>query len=113
MILVLAGFAFSAKAQNMCSRTGGVEATQIRNGGNCTEIIVRLENTNSYKVTVNMKVTVVDTDGNEAEREKTVVIPANKKDKDVTFRTKKVKGEDKCADTRQCYVSSLYVERCD
>lgn len=113
MILLVAGFVFSAKSQNMCTRTGGVEATQIIRGGSCAEIIVRLENTNSYKVTVNMKVIVVDTEGNEAEREKTVVIPANKKDKDVTFRTKKVKGEDKCADTRQCYVSSLYVEKCD
>lgn len=114
LVLIMAGLYFSANAQvNMCSITGGVEATNIKSGSNCDEIVVTLENTNSYKVTVDMSVTVVDNDGNEVVREKTVVLPANKKDKQVTFRTKKVKGETKCADSRQCTVSSLIVQKCD
>lgn len=111
----MAGFVVSANAQNMCSTTGGVESTKISKArsGKCSEIMVTLANTNDYKVTVNMKVTVVDVDGNETLREKTVVIPAKKENKEVIFRTKKVKGEDKCADVGQCFVSSLFVQKCD
>lgn len=113
LVLIMAGLYFSANAQvNMCSITGGVEATSITSGSASDEIIVTLENTNSYKVTVDMNVTVVDAEGNEVAREKTVVIPANKK-KEVVFRTKKVKGETKRADARQCTVSSLTVQKCD
>lgn len=112
LLFVFFGAFLSASAQ-MCKTTGGVEATRISSGSSCDEIVVTLNNTNSYKVTVDMSVTVVDTEGNETERQKTVVISANKNDKQVTFRTKKVKGETKCADTRQCTVSSLNVSMCD
>ncbi len=114
LLLVMLGAFLSASAQvNMCKMTGGVESTNISGGGSCDEIVVTLQNTNSYKVTVDMTVTVVDTEGNETERQKTVVIAANKNDKKVSFRTKKVKGETKCADVRQCTVSSLNVSMCD
>ena len=112
LLIVFFGAFLSASAQ-MCKTTGGVESTNISGGGSCDEIVVTLNNTNSYKVTVDMTVTVVDNDGNEAIRQKTVVIPANKNDKRVSFRTKKVKGETKCADVRQCTVSSLNVSMCD
>lgn len=105
--------AFLGANAQMCRTTGGVESTSITGGSGCDEITVTLNNTNSYKVTVEMSVTVVDTDGNETVRQKTVVIPANKNDKKVTFRTKKVKGETRCADVRQCTVSSLNVSMCD
>lgn len=111
MFIALTGMFFCANAQ-MCKVTGGVEATKITHP-TCEEIQVTLENTNSYKVTVNIEVKVVDVEGNETKRQKTVVIPANKKDKEVRFRTKKIKGETKCADPDQSEVTSLIVEKCD
>lgn len=113
MLIALAGMFFCANAQSMCKITGGVEATKISSGSSCDEINVILDNTNAYKVTVYLEVKVVDNEGNEAVRQKTVVIPANKKDKKATFRTKKVKGETKCADTSQCEVVSMRVEMCE
>lgn len=113
MLIAMAGMFFCVNAQSMCKITGGVEATQISSGGTCDEINVTLDNTNSYKVTVYLEVKVVDKEGNEAVRQKTVVIPANKKDKIAKFRTKKVKGETKCADTSQCEVVSMRVEMCE
>ena len=112
LLLVMMGAFISVNAQ-MCKSTGGVESTNITKGEACDEIVVTLHNTNSYKVTVDLSVTVVDNDGNEALRQKTVVIPANKNDKKVVFRTKKVKGETKCADVRQCTVTSLNVSMCE
>lgn len=110
MLIAMAGIFFTASAQ-MCRTTGGVEPT-ITSGSSCDEIKVKLENTNSYKVTVTLEVTVVDKEGNSVQRTKTVVIPANKKDKEVKFRTKKVKGETKCADVPECSVN-LRVEMCE
>lgn len=113
MVLVIAGMFFSANAQvNMCKITGGVEAKSIVCGSASDEIVVTLTNTNSYKVTVNMDVVVVDTEGNETPRQKTVVISANK-EKEVIFRTKAIKGETKPSNARQSYVSSLHVEMCE
>ena len=114
LLFVMVGAFLCASAQvNMCKSTGGVESTSIISGDSCDEIVVILNNTNSYKVTVDMTVTVVDKYGNETIRQKTVVIPANKNDKKVNFRTKKVKGETMCADVKQCTVSSLNVSMCD
>lgn len=110
MFIVMTGMFLCASAQ-MCRTTGGVEAN-ITGASSCDEIIVTLENTNSYKVTVTLDVTVVDKEGNSTTRQKTVVIQANKKDKQVRFRTKKVKGETKCADISECSVS-MRVEMCD
>ena len=112
LLFVMMGAFLGANAQ-MCKTTGGVEATRITSGGSSDEIVVTLNNTNSYKVTVDISVTVVDTYGNETVRQKTVVIPANKSDKQVTFRTKKVKGETMRADVSQCTVSSLNVSMCE
>lgn len=110
----MVGAFLSVNAQvNMCRTTGGVESTKITIGNSCDEIVVTLNNTNSYKVTVDMTVSVVDKEGNEAVRQKTVVIPANKNDKKVSFRTKKVKGQIMCADVNQCTVSSINVSMCD
>lgn len=112
-ILFAVGSFFSVNAsQNMCTRTGGVESISITSGSDCNEIRVTLSNTNSYKVTVNMTVVVVDNDGNETIREKIVVIPANK-EKSSSFRTKNIKGEIKCANISQSYVSQLNVEKCE
>ena len=104
------GMFFTASAQ-MCRTTGGVEPT-ITSGSSCDEIKVNLENTNSYKVTVVLDVTQHHKEGNSVQRTKTVVIPANNKKKEVKFRTKKVKGETKCADVPECSVS-LRVEMCE
>lgn len=111
MFIAMTGMFLCANAQ-MCKTTGGVEATRITSGSTSDEVVVRLENTNDYKVTVNIEVKVVDVEGNETTRQKTVVIPAHKKDKEVKFRTKKVKGEIKKADVNQCEVTSLRVEMC-
>lgn len=113
MLIAMAGMFFCANAQSMCKITGGVEATGITIGSTLDEITVTLNNTNAYKVTVYIEVKVVDRDGNETVRQKTVVIPANKKDKKVSFRTKKVKGEVKYADVSQCEVISMRVEMCE
>ncbi len=110
MLFAMVGMILTANAQ-MCKTTQGVEPT-IEKASDCDVINVKLENTNSYKVTVIMEVKVVDVDGNEVIRQKTVVIPANKKDKVVKFRTKKIKGETKCADVSECEVS-LRVELCE
>lgn len=115
MIFVIVGMFLGANAQpvpTMCKITGGVEAKSIKSGDNSDEIKVTLTNTNSYKVTVNMDVVVVDKNGNEVTRQKTVVISANK-DKEVIFRTKTKNGEIQPADARQSYVSSLFVETCE
>lgn len=109
----MSGMFLFANAQangSMCVITGGVEPTVSRSAFG--ELTVNLENTNDYKVTVVMEVTVVDKEGNEVHRQKTVVLPARKKDKKVTFKTKKVKGEQKDVDTAECSVT-LHVEKCD
>lgn len=109
----MSGMFLFANAQvkgSMCTTTGGVEPTVTK--GVYGELVVNLENTNDYKVTVVLNVTVVDTEGNEVQRQKTVVVPARKKDKTVKFKTKKVKGEQKDVEVSECSVS-LYVEKCD
>lgn len=113
ILIAMTGMFFCANAQSMCKITGGVEATEISRGSTCDEISVTLDNTNAYKVTVHLEVKVVDDEGNETVRQKTVVIPANKKDKKAKFRTKKIKGETKCADTSQCEIVSMRVENCE
>lgn len=113
MILGIMGMFFCANAQHgMCVVTGGVEPTITGTSGTCDRVEVNLENTNPYKVTVTIDATIVDKEGNEVKREKTVVIPANKKDKKVYFKTKSIKGETKCADLGECSVS-IRVEKCE
>lgn len=109
----MAGMFFCANAQvkgSMCTITGGVEPTVSKSSFG--ELVVNLENTNDYKVTVVLDVTVVDTEGNEAQRQKTVVLPAHKKDKKVSFKTKKVKGKQNDVEVSECSVS-IRVEKCD
>lgn len=116
MILFIAGVSFSANAQ-MCKITGGVEATDLFKGGT-GELKVKLSNTNDYKVTVDISVTVIDVQGNEIERSKTVVISANK-EKIVTFKGKKIKKENsqekyyEDVDIWQSQVNRLIVSKCD
>lgn len=111
-LIVMIGMFIGANAQ-MCKTTGGVDPTinGCRNCTGCSYVEVSLENTNSYKVTVYVDATIVDDEGNEDRRQKTVVISANKT-KTITFRTKNVKGETKCADVPECSVS-LRVETCN
>lgn len=113
MFFAMAGMLFCANAQvkgSMCTITGGVEPTVTKGGYG--ELVVNLENTNDYKVTVALDVTVVDKEGNEVQRQKTVVVPARKKDKKVSFKTKKVKGDQKDVEVSECSVS-IRVEKCD
>lgn len=115
MILLIAGASFSADAQ-ICHITKGVEVTNM-SSGQSGELYVTLSNTNDYKVTVDIQVTVVDEYDNKVDRSKTVVISANK-EKKVLFRGKKVKDADydsgyNRTDPKESQVNSLIVSRCD
>ena len=116
MILLIAGASFSADAQ-ICHITKGVEVTGMSSGSNPGELNVTLSNTNDYKVTVDIQVTVVDVHDNNVDRTKTVVISANK-EKKVLFRGKKVKDADYSSgynktDANESQVKSLIVSKCD
>lgn len=116
MILLIAGASFSADAQ-ICHITKGVEVTDMSSGNSAGDLYVTLSNTNDYKVTVDIQVTVVDVHDNEVDRTKTVVISANK-EKKVLFRGKKVKDADYSSgynntDAKQSQVKSIIVSKCD
>lgn len=116
MILLIAGASFSADAQ-ICHITKGVEVTDMSSSSNPGELYVTLSNTNDYKVTVDIQVTVVDVHDNDVDRTKTVVISANK-EKKVLFRGKKVKDADydsgyNKTDANESQVKSLIVSKCD
>lgn len=116
MILLIAGASFSADAQ-ICHITKGVEVSNM-SSGQSGELYVTLSNTNDYKVTVDIQVTVVDEYDNKVDRSKTVVISANK-EKKVLFRGKKVKEDADSdsgynyTDSKESQVKSLIVSRCD
>ena len=109
MFIVMAGMFFVANAQ-MCRTTGNVEPVVSSDG---EYLVVDLHNYNDYKVTVTITATVVNTEGKEVVREKTVVVPRRGSKEYGEKKNIRFKGKGNPSVNKDESSVSIRVEMCD
>ena len=80
MLIAVFGLCFYANADKICRITKGVEPTIFENSNNSYKAAVKLVNTNDYKVTVDVVITLELKDGKKKEIRRISVLKAKPAD---------------------------------